>query len=302
MDFPIFTVFTPTYNRAHTLHRVYECLCLQTFKDFEWLIVDDGSTDDTVDLVFGWTKASRIAIRYIKQENQGKHVAFNLGVENAKGELFLPLDSDDSCTPQALERFYARWQAIPENLRSKFSGITCLCKDEQGDIIGGTLPNDVVDGRFHDVLSQLKRTGEMWGFHKTSVLREFPFPIFFNEKFVPEGLVWNRISGKYLMRFINEPLRHYFTSGDSLSSKMTRIRIDNPNGTIVYYKELLNIENSAIKRIKVCINIWRFYFQSKGIKFTNRLMGERPLIMLLTFMPGLIFAFMDVIFHKMRRK
>ena len=101
----IFTVFTPTYNRAHTLSRVYKSLADQTFKNFEWLIVDDGSTDGTKVLIEKWTEEASFPIRYFYQENQGKHIAHNLGVKKARGELFLSLDSDDTCVPEALERF-----------------------------------------------------------------------------------------------------------------------------------------------------------------------------------------------------
>src|SRR5216684_1317229 len=108
----VFTVFTPTFNRSLTLSRVYESLRLQTFRDFEWLIVDDGSTDGTKGLVEKWQAESAFAIRYIYQENQGKPAAFNHGVQEARGELFLTLDSDDACVPQALERLKCHWDGI----------------------------------------------------------------------------------------------------------------------------------------------------------------------------------------------
>src|SRR5437762_2817315 len=97
----IFTVFTPTYNRAGTLPRVYESLKAQTFRDFEWIIVDDGSADSTQELVQSWIGDLDFPIRYFRQQNQGKHVAVNLGVKEARGEFFLNLDSDDACVPEA---------------------------------------------------------------------------------------------------------------------------------------------------------------------------------------------------------
>lgn len=300
MSQPFFTVFTPTYNRAHTLPRVYECLCAQTYTNFEWLIVDDGSTDNTFEIVKSWIDVKIIAVRYLRQDNAGKHVAFNRGVENAKGELFVPLDSDDTCIPQTLARFYERWHAIPKNMRSTFSGITCLCNDENGNIVGGPLPNDIIDGRFYDVLSKLNRTGEMWGFHRTTVLREFPFPIFLGEKFVPEGLVWNRIAGKYNMRFINEPLRHYYASNDALSLKMAKIRADSPMATISYYKEFLNTNTQLASRMKTCINIWRFCIQSNNINLITDIISSRPLIFLPMFLPGLAMALKDMIWKDVR--
>ena len=102
---PYFTVFTPTFNRAYTLQGVYESLAMQTFRDFEWIIVDDGSTDNTENLISEWKKEANFVIRYYYQTNQGKHIASNKGVKEAQGELFLFLDSDDRCVPQTLEVF-----------------------------------------------------------------------------------------------------------------------------------------------------------------------------------------------------
>ena len=100
-----FTVFTPTYNRGHTLHRVYNSLRIQTCSDFEWLIMDDGSTDCTAELVKGWQAENHFPIRYYFQENQGKHFAWNRAAEIAFGEYFICADSDDEFTPDALQKF-----------------------------------------------------------------------------------------------------------------------------------------------------------------------------------------------------
>ena len=104
-----FTVFTPSYNRAHTLDRVYSSLCAQTFTDFEWVIVDDGSTDGTADLVASWRKEHPFPIIYEKQSNQGKHIAVNRGAQLARGELFLIADSDDAFPSNALQIFHKAW-------------------------------------------------------------------------------------------------------------------------------------------------------------------------------------------------
>ena len=108
-----FTVFTPTYNRAATLPRVYASLRDQTIKDFEWLIVDDGSTDNTREMVTKWqSECKDFDIRYIYQENQHKKVALNRAVAEARGELFIVLDSDDSCVADAVETFQKVWQSM----------------------------------------------------------------------------------------------------------------------------------------------------------------------------------------------
>src|SRR4029434_11350090 len=106
---PRFTVFTPTYNRAQTIHRVYDSLRAQTLRDFEWLVVDDGSTDATSDLIANWARTASFLIRYVKQEHSGKHIPHNLALREAQGQLFVPLDSDDGCVSHALARPGDHW-------------------------------------------------------------------------------------------------------------------------------------------------------------------------------------------------
>src|SRR5690554_5503093 len=128
----LFTVLTPTYNRAHTLERVYSSLEEQSFQDFEWVIVDDGSTDDTRERVREWQQQARFPIHYFWQENQHKKTAFNKGVREAHGELIVALDSDDSLDMNALDTMAQVWNDIPPPERSKFVAITGLCERPGG--------------------------------------------------------------------------------------------------------------------------------------------------------------------------
>jgi glycosyltransferase involved in cell wall biosynthesis len=219
---PIFTVFTPTYQRAAKLPRVYASLAAQTFRDFEWLIVDDGSTDGTGELVAGWAAEASFPIRYLRQENQGKHVAWNRGVEEARGELFLGLDSDDACVPEALERFHHHWTSIPDADRPGFSAVTALCVDQHGELIGTPFPHDVTDSDPLEIRYRHKVTGEKWGFHRTEVLREFPFPEVSGTAVVAESVVWDRIAHRYRTRYVNERLRIYDVAFDE-DSLMTQV-------------------------------------------------------------------------------
>lgn len=217
-----FTVFTPTFNRAHTLQRVYGSLVAQTFCDFEWLIVDDGSSDGTGALVAGWMDEARFPIRYQWQPNQGKHVAFNRGVQLAEGEMFLTLDSDDSCLPQALERFHFHWQSIAADRRARFSAVTSLTVDQHGAIVGQRFPAEVFDSNPSELLYRYRVTGEKWGFHRTAVLKEFPFPEVPGLSYLPEIIVWSAISKKYQTRYVNEVLRVYYVAeagGGALSGQ-----------------------------------------------------------------------------------
>jgi len=243
-----FTVFTATYNRAHTLHRVYESLKAQTYRDFEWLVIDDGSTDNTRALVKPWEQESLFPIRYLYKENAGLIAAVNQGAGLANGELFIKFDSDDRCIPRALERFLHHWNAIPADQRSDFAGVICLSQDENGKIVGNRkFPADVLDSNLIEVRYRFKVSGENWWAYRTDVLREFPLLELPNEKYVPELPTWFEISRKYKVRFINEFLRTYDTSGSdkmSGSSRLWGMRYRVPGkfclGTLILNQYLLN--------------------------------------------------------------
>lgn len=213
---PRFTVFTATWNRCTELARAYRSLGEQTLRDFEWLIVDDGSTDDTARVVETWQQEADFPIVYCHQPNRGKHAAFNRGVGRARGGLFLALDSDDACKPQALERFAHHWDAIPAGDRDAFCGVTALCEDQHGRLVGTPFPRDVLDSDSMEIRYRYRVRGEKWGFVRTDVLRRFPFPETGSAMYVPEGIVWNRIARSYRTRFVNERLRVYWIEGPSM--------------------------------------------------------------------------------------
>lgn len=206
---PLFTVFTPTFNRAHTLGRVYESLRRQSFHDFEWVIIDDGSTDGTRALVESWTHATPFPLRYEFQPNQGKNVAFNHGIRIAHGELFVPLDSDDELVPNALITLRMAWLSCPPGERDRYSGVTGLCLDVQNNVVGTVYPRSPLDSTSLETRLRFKVRGEKSGFIRTAVLREYPFPEFPGMRYSPEAIVWARIGQKYLTRFINDPIRIY---------------------------------------------------------------------------------------------
>jgi len=293
MSAPLFTVFTPTFNRAATLPAVYDSLCQQTFTDFEWLVVDDGSTDNTAELVAEWTKQGRFAIRFFRQVNGGKHTAFNRGVREARGELLLPLDSDDTLVPGALDTFNRRWLEIPEEQRPAFSGITCQCVDERGGVVGTPLPSSFIDGLPYQVIARWNLVGERFGFHRTEVLRRFPFPVFAGERFVPEGLVWNRIGRQYKIRFVCDALRIYRQSTDGLSASVTRIRHKSPLGTTLYYLETLDLDIPFTSKLRNALNAWRFASCVSSRKKVLATASRRYVILGATALPGTALALTD---------
>ena len=206
---PLVTVFTPTYQRAHLLHRVHGSLSVQDFRGFEWLVVDDGSTDDTADRVAGWAESSDFPVRYLHQPNQGKPAATNHAARQARGELFLPFDSDDSCRPEALSTLVSAWLSIPEDERARFAGVACHCLDESGRLVGDPYPAGVVDCSLQEMRYRHGVRGEKWGLVRTQLLLEHPFPTGPDMQHVPEDVVWDAIGRESLTRFLDVGLRIY---------------------------------------------------------------------------------------------
>ena len=280
------TVFTPAYNRAHLLPRVYESLCRQTFKDFEWVIVDDGSSDDTRSVVekfsvLGFelsgdeaqpfnpqpstlntdfkTQNSKLktnSIRYFYQENGGKHRAINRGVQEARGELFLILDSDDTLPPHSLELIDYYYQQIKDD--ASFGGVCGYMAHHDGTVIGRGNDDEVLDANSIEMRYKYHIQGDMLEVFRTSVMREIPFPDIPGEKFVPEALVWNRIACKYRLRVFHEVVyfRDYLDGG--LTDKIVKIRMTSPIASMMTYAELNSYDISFVSKMKAAINYWRF--------------------------------------------
>ncbi len=218
---PTFTVFTPTYNRAHTLPRVYVSLQAQTYRKFEWLIVDDGSSDGTQALVQQWQKTAGFPIRYVYQDNAGKHIAHNRALREALGKFMVILDSDDACIPEALERLKYHWDTIPEEQKTKFFGVFTLCTDQTGCLVGDRFPADVLDSDLREVIYRLGIKGDKWFMGLTDIFRQYPFPEHIHRGGVPEGLVWLKIAHRYKARFVNEALRIYYIHYPTLMHEPT---------------------------------------------------------------------------------
>lgn len=237
-----FTVFTPTYNRSHTLPRLYESIRRQTIRDFEWVIVDDGSTDGTDELVQQWQQEwNDFPIRYFWQPNQHKKVAFNRGVREAKGQWFVPIDSDDELLPDTLEQFAKMWATIPSSNTHRYAGVVGLCLDDYGKIVGDRFPEEPFDATSVELWFDYKIDGEKFGCMRTEVLRLFPFPEDISN-LVPENIVWFRISKHYISRCFNIPVRIYHSDSESITRPRDPLiaRKTNAEGALLYYAEALD--------------------------------------------------------------
>ena len=238
---PIFlTLFTPTYNRAHSLHRVYESIKAQTLQKvdgkyiFEWVVVDDGSEDNTKALVRKWQKEVGFPILYFYQKNQGKPAASRKGIEEAKGELFLFADSDDEFLPETFKTFYEVWKNFDAEERNRCGGIGVLCVDQNGNRIGCDYPIErkLIPSTISVFEWKNIGLGETWAALKTENLKKaFVIPEEAKSlKFIPESFFWNRIvfelrPESYLL---NKILRIYYKNEiDSISEN---IRKKHPEG------------------------------------------------------------------------
>ena len=202
---PTLTVFTPTFNRAATLPRVYESLRRQTSGDFLWLVVTDGSTDETEALVTAWKAAGEVRIDYVYQENRGKHNAHNAAVGRARTELFLILDSDDELLPHAVEVIVSAWARIGPEDRPRIAGVWTLCRGADGEVIGGALPAEFVDASLQELEYRYKDSREMLPCFASAILRRHPFPSTPPGlcPYIPEEYVWGWITRTYAIRFLN---------------------------------------------------------------------------------------------------
>lgn len=247
---PFFTVFTPTYNRAHTLTRVFDSLRAQASRDFEWLVVDDGSTDNTPELISSWGTKANFSVRYFRQENSGKHIAHNLAVREARGEFFVVLDSDDAAEPRALERLRAVWLDIPAAARSDFCAVGGLSRDQNGKIVGDPFPTSPFDVSFRERVFVFRIRGEKAIAWRLDVVRRYPFPEIAGTNFVPEGTIWLQTANEHKIRFVNEVFRIYYiedeTTGATLSSRNNIVA--SARGRQYYYAWLLNNEMEHFSR------------------------------------------------------
>jgi glycosyltransferase involved in cell wall biosynthesis len=239
-----FTVFTPTYNRAHCLRRVFDCLGRQPQGTFEWLVVDDGSTDDTLTVLGELVRIAAFPIRVIHQANGGKHRAHNTAIEHAAGEMTVILDSDDELAPGALDVLWREWQAISDDQRENFAGVIGHSADTAGQLVGLPYPARRVDGKLFELTAAGVVVGEKLPCYRTDILRQFRFP----ERpgstaYVPEGVVWVQIGARYKVRCIDEIVRVYHRDAGDTGAVMNRYarRQSNAWGRMQYSAQVLRL-------------------------------------------------------------
>ena len=264
------TVFTPAYNRAHTLHRTYESLLQQECKDFIWLIVDDGSTDNTAELVRCWKqKRNGFTIEYIYKENGGMHTAHNTAYENIHTELNVCIDSDDCMGKNAVRKILEKW----EEVRDKgYAGIIGLDADLQGRLIGCGFPRDMVDTTVVGYYSSGGR-GDKKMVYRTDIINQYPpYPVFDGEKYVALAYKYRLIDQSYKMAVLDEVLCNVEYQEEGSSMNMYKQYMNNPKGFAFWRKVCMKYPSSKKRQIIDCIH----YCSSSFIAQDKNYIKESP--------------------------
>ena len=237
MTRPLFSIFIPTYNRADTLPTALESVAAQQFRDFELIVVDDGSEDGTRELVNSWREGFDRKLRYFYQQNQGKHVAYNLAAREAAGELLVLLDSDDVMLPHALAALAECWRSIPASEREGFAGVEGLCQESSGRLHGSRFPQDGMDSDYLEITRWYGVTGEKRHAIRVDLLRQFPYPVIAGERHVRPSFSWKQIAHHYRFRYINTVLQIVDFRTDGLTRNASRRRLRNPGGLYLYWRD-----------------------------------------------------------------
>ena len=269
------TVFTPTYNRKYIIPKLYDSLCKQTKKDFEWLVVDDGSTDGTNEWLEEICKKDNgFPITYIYQENGGKHRAINRGVKEAKGELFFIVDSDDSLVPTAIEKMLS-WADEVRGLE-KCAGVSGMCGTNAYNPIGEYFDEhaDYIDATNLE-REKYNLLGDKTEAYYTELLAKYPFPEFEGENFITEAVVWNKIAKDgYFLRWYPDIIyiADYLEDGLTKSGKEKYKK--NPQGVLYWSRLEIEVYPKSFQKKTLAIN--RYYNcvkDGKGIREVAKELG-----------------------------
>ena len=266
------TVFTPTYNRLYIIEKLYNSLLNQTHKNFEWLVIDDGSTDGTEayfeDII---KKDNPFPIRYFKQENGGKHRAINKGVALAQGELFFIVDSDDSLTENAIQKLY-EWKSTLE-AGKLWAGVSGAKGYTESKLVGEcNIDKPYIDAK-NTEREKYKLTGDKAEAYFTDVLKKYPFPEFEGENFITEEVVWNAIAmDGYQIRWFKDIIYLCNYLEDGLTRNISKKYIENPQGVLYWAKLQKKAFKSNIR--KKYSAIYRYYSCVKSKKSKKQIAAD----------------------------
>ena len=285
------TILTPTFNRGGVLKNLYESLQLQTCKDFEWLIVDDGSNDNTKKFVSSWMENDNgFSISYLYKINGGKHTALNLGIRNIETDLTFIVDSDDTLSEDAVEtilRYHRRYDD-EENI----CGYAFLRRFYNGNINGKLFKTDeYIDSYIESRINSDDTFADKAEVYKTKCLKEYPFPEYTGEKFLGEDIVWMRMAKKYLMVHINKAIYIGQYQDDGLTKNRRIHNIKSPIGCMNRAKEFMCKDIKCKYRIKATLQyiVYGLFAEEKILSLIKNSPDRKMTIIFC--IPGLIIYF-----------
>lgn len=263
------TVFTPSYNRAYCLQQGYDSLLRQTNQDFSWLIIDDGSSDNTKALVQTWIDENKISIQYRYQENQGMHGAHNTAYKLIETELNVCIDSDDFMPDDAVNNIINFWEnSKADNTIAGFIGLDSY---KNGNIIGQSIPENITTTTVEDLYNKYKISGDKKLVLRTKIVKEFQsYPIFSGERFVPLGTLYLLIDKKYNFLCLNEVLCIVEYLEDGSSRNIIKQYYRHPKGFQYARLNTLRYSNFLKVRFKNAVHYVSHSLQLKDTKFLSK--------------------------------
>lgn len=262
MDKCFCTIFTPTYNRGNLLTILYKSLCQQTCKDFEWLIVDDGSTDDTEKIVEDFIKRKEVNIRYFKTSNGGKHRAINFAIDRCESKVFGIVDSDDCLKENAIEVIKSKFDEI-KNIDKKYVGVGFNKGYKKEGLVGTTFQGEFIDAKNNE-RQKNNITGDKFEVFYSNILKQYKFPEFENEKFMSEIVVWNRLANAgYYLRWYNEIIYLCEYLNDGLTKNQFKLFKNSPKGYALRIREEVQFGNITYRQKLGYYSNYFFIFRSE---------------------------------------
>ncbi len=280
----ILTIFTPAYNRAHTLPRTYESLCAQQCKDFIWLVVDDGSSDNTAELVKEWQqKDNGFEIRYVYKDNGGMHTAHNTAYALIDTELNTCIDSDDKLAVDAVEKILTKWAKVRDQ---GYAGIIGLDADFDGNIIGKGFPEGMTETTVIGYYAA-GGSGDKKLVYRTEIINQYPeYPVFEGEKYISLAYKYRLIDQSYKMAVLDEVLCNVEYQPDGSTNTMWRQYLKNPKGWACWRKVQMTYPISKKRMVVDCIH----YVSSSLLAGNKKFIAESPRKMLTVLCVPLGFA------------
>ena len=275
------TIFTPTSNRADKLPQLYDSLCRQNCYDFEWLIIDDGSSDNTAEVVVTFTEEKRFPVRYVRKKNGGKHTAYNLALEQAHGEWFLCVDSDDFLAENIVGKLLDKLQALDNQ-----NGLIAYKEDVSGKRLSEQFPTKLDKEKIHLLGLKHGCGGEFTLVFSTSFAKQFPFPVFPGERFVTECVVYDQMDRHGEMALFPEVITICEYQADGYSQNANAVMKKNPSGYCLYFLQRIDLQLQLLPRIIHASKYWCFRWISGNNTLTYH--GKHKLLVTLSVISGAI--------------